>query len=104
MDNTINIAEAKEVNDAQIETELKEAQIEVKQEPELLNERVSLEAGDRIETHSEIQKDNIKIETPPLAGSEIKTKSNKKEKVVIFKKRKIDNVQQNLRERVDLNE
>ena len=97
---------AKVNNAEQAEEELKETtsqnaerDLKIKQESEIKNEIISFEAN-----INEVTLENVKNEKLPPIENETKSKSSKKEKVVVFKKRKIDNVQQNLRERVDLNE
>ena len=71
-----------------------------KQEPELENQTIAQKMSIS-ETPLETIL-NIKAEKVPVTEEDLnKPKSGKKEKVVVFKKRKTESAQQNLRERVD---
>jgi hypothetical protein len=74
-----------------------------KQEPEIKNEAISVEINNSQKSCSTEPLVNVKVESVYGVEEEAvkPTKSSKKEKVVVFKKRKTESAQQNLRERLD---
>ena len=80
---------------------------QIKQESELEKDKVSSYTVETIKPteakHSEPLAD-MKVEKVPVTDTEPKAKTGKKEKIVAFKKRKIDSAQQNLRERSNIDD
>jgi hypothetical protein len=75
----------------------------LKQEPEIRSVAISEEITNSAKSCSTEPLVNVKVENVYGVEEEAvkPTKSSKKEKVVVFKKRKTENAQQNLRERLD---